>query len=440
MSATTAALSAAATVRRAVSDPLYRNSGYLVASTLVNSLGGFLFWQLCAHLLPASTVGIGTSLVSAAVLAATVALAGMNNAVIRYLSHWHDTEPTLYSAFTTVLVLAAVVGTTFAVVGAVAARSLHGLRHPAEAVLFVAFAVALSVNLLADNVFVALRSAGPVLSRTILVNVVRLGLPVALVGVGGFGVFSSYSLGAVAAAVAYVVVLRRRFGIRTRLRWSRARLAVMWRFSAATYLAVMLSSLPMLVMPVLVSQRLDPARAAYFFVAFMLSAVVAVVPQATTRSLFAEGAADRAGLARSLRRALLGTAAAQLPLMAVVLAGGDLVLGAFGPGYPSAYPLLALLCLATVFGATNQIGTTVLALSGRLRSLCALSAVFCTVVIGASWVGLSHGLTFVGVAWLAGEGACASMYIPIILRALRRPTAHASLTLTTSGREICTPL
>ena len=48
--------------QRLSKDPLYRNSMYLMATSVVSAGFGFLFWILAAKLYPKEDVGIATAL------------------------------------------------------------------------------------------------------------------------------------------------------------------------------------------------------------------------------------------------------------------------------------------------------------------------------------------------------------------------------------------
>ena len=67
------------------SDSLYRNSIYLMLSTLVMSFLGFFFWIISARLYSTEQVGIGATLISVMTLISSLSILGLDNGLIRYL-------------------------------------------------------------------------------------------------------------------------------------------------------------------------------------------------------------------------------------------------------------------------------------------------------------------------------------------------------------------
>src|SRR3989344_597179 len=68
-----------------MSDSLYRNSLYLMASTVVTASFGFIFWILNARLYTAEQIGIATTIISGTALIAQFSLLGLKNGIIRFL-------------------------------------------------------------------------------------------------------------------------------------------------------------------------------------------------------------------------------------------------------------------------------------------------------------------------------------------------------------------
>jgi O-antigen/teichoic acid export membrane protein len=401
----------------------------LLLATVELAAGGLVFWQVVTHLFAPTEVGRASVLISASTLIGNLALLGMNNSLVRYLPEWPDRARTVSTGMTLVAAVAAAggLGVGIGMRAVVPEASVHGAAGVA---VFTALTVAGAVSLFVDNVFVALRRTGHVLGRNTLMVVLRLALPPVLLGLHAYGIFTAYWLPAAAALLLYLLVLRHSFGLRLRLRVSTDRLRAMWRFSAGTYAATMILTMPTLLMPVLVAHRVDPAHAAYYYIASLLSGVLAFVPQATTRSLFAEAAHDPGRLREHLARVLQVTAALQVPLLAVLLAAGREVLGLFGPVYRQAYPLLALLALSAALSSVGFVGSTLLLISGRLRLLCQLSAAASAVCLLGAYLLAGRGLAWVGGSVLAAEAVLATVYTGVIAVALRHtvdtPAGQAS--------------
>ena len=65
--------------------PLHSNSVYLVGNSAVVGFLGFMFWVVAARLYTAEDVGLGSALISAALLLSFLARFGLGFGVIRFL-------------------------------------------------------------------------------------------------------------------------------------------------------------------------------------------------------------------------------------------------------------------------------------------------------------------------------------------------------------------
>jgi glycosyltransferase involved in cell wall biosynthesis/O-antigen/teichoic acid export membrane protein len=406
-------------VRAVLGESLLRNSALLLVATTGLAAGGFVFWQVVTHLFSPADVGRAGALISVSTLVANLALLGMNNSIIRYLSAWPNRAQTVNSAVTLVAGAALVAATALVVAVPAMTASLAVLRRPVDALVFVALTVAAAVSLLYDNVFVALRHSGYVLVRNALVVLLRLVLPVALVGLQAFGIFTAYWLPVATSLAIYLGALRFRFGLPTRLSARRDRLAAMRRYAAGNYLATAIIMLPSLLMPVLVAQMLGAAQAGYYYICALVASALVFVPQATARSLFAEATHDNRLLHHQVRRVIRLTALLQTPLLIGLLVAGPVVLALFSPVYAGEYPLLVLLAGANAVASVSFIGSTLLLIAGRMRLLCQLSAVACVISLVGAVALARHGLIWVGVALCAAEMVLALGYLRVIVAAAR---------------------
>ena len=72
-------------IRKLLRVSLYRNAGYLMLASGVNSLAGFVFWAVAARLYPAEGVGLAAAAISAMGLLALLSTLGMDYGLIRFL-------------------------------------------------------------------------------------------------------------------------------------------------------------------------------------------------------------------------------------------------------------------------------------------------------------------------------------------------------------------
>lgn len=415
-----------AKVRAAAADSLFRNSAFLLLATVELAAGGFVFWQVVAHLFPVSEVGRASALISASVLIGSCAMLGMHNAVVRYLDVWEDRAATVGTALTVVLVAASAGALAFALLAPAVAPQLGALlRQPVNVTVFVLFTSGYAVSMVGDNVFVAARRSGFVLGRNTAVVVLRLLLSLAWAGLGALGVFTAYQAAMSAALVVYLCALGRVIGPPSRMRLRRDRLVAMWRYSAWNYLATIILMLPALLMPIVVAERVDPASAGLYYVASLLAGTLAFVPQATSRSFFAEAERDPAGMRGSLGRVVRLTVAVEIPFLLALLLCGRFGLSLFGTQYTRAFPLLAVLAVTQALTSVGYVGSTVLMVLGRLRLLCVLSATASAAALLGAYLLVGRGLIWAGWSLLIGEVILAAIYL-LLIRGVLGTAVNAS--------------
>src|SRR2546421_11031625 len=68
------------------SELVREQGGWVFAGSISNSILGFAFWALAAHLFTSSAVGIAGSLVNLASLATSIGILGLDNGLVRFIA------------------------------------------------------------------------------------------------------------------------------------------------------------------------------------------------------------------------------------------------------------------------------------------------------------------------------------------------------------------
>ncbi|HET6793718.1 MAG TPA: oligosaccharide flippase family protein [Acidimicrobiales bacterium] len=386
-------------------DLLVTNSFFIALSNASMGALGFLFWIVAAHLFPPAEVGLATTLVSAAILIGYASLLGFNNTFIRYLPSSARRDDEINTGLILVFLGALVIGGAY--VGAIPSfvPQLGFLRaRPLESVAIVVFVAFGSVNLVTDAVFVAYRSARyNFLVDGLLQGTIRLALPVALVGLGAFGLFAAFGVASTAAVVASIALLAWRFSYRPRLRVSFDVLRRVFRFGAANYLAEMMTMAPVVALPLIVVHQRGPAEAGYFYLAMSIANMLYAVFIAVGTSLFAEGSQPGERLGRLAHRSGRLQLIALAPAV-VIAAGAHRILSVFGSGYAGhGTTALVVLAAASPAVALKHWTAAMLRVRHQLRALVAANfAVGAVPAVLAAWWG-HRGIAWVAVAFLAGN-------------------------------------
>lgn len=403
MSATRTEALLLARIRR---DPLVRNSFYLMVTTAMTAALGFVFWLVVARLYPVNEVGQATSLLSALVLLSYFSLVGMNNGLVRQLPTSSRRSEHVGTAFVVVSAVAVLVALTFAVVAGAVTPELGFITDSwLSLAVFVVLAAGAALSLLTTSVFVALRSGKyNLLVNGVLLSLAKIALPFLLVWAGPMGIVVASGLASCLAVVVSLWLIRNRLRIPLRPTVSVPIIRETIRFCIGTYLQAALNLVPLLVIPILVLERLGPAVAAAYFMAFQIATVINSISFSVGESMFAEGAHRQEPLRSLAKRSALIMAAATVPavLGVVVLAGPALSL--FGAEYvEAAQTALVVLALSSFAVAFHAWSSFLLRITAQLTAMILAEAVFAVATTVLVVLAVDGGPVWVAAAWGAGN-------------------------------------
>jgi O-antigen/teichoic acid export membrane protein len=391
-------------------DTLFQNSVYLMLSTLVQALFGFVFWLLNARLFSPEQIGLASALISASTFIAYLSLLGFNSTFIRFLPTSKQRNAKLNTGLTLVLGTATLVAVVYVLVLPFLAPRLGFVgRDLGLAVAFVVLSAVGAANLLTDSVFIAYRASVYNLVVYSIQSITKLALPFALVGLGAFGVFGASGLAAAIALGLSVYFMMARFSYAPRPGVSMGVVREVWHFSSGSYIANLFNIVPTLVLPVVIVNQLGPVRAGYFYLAFMLANLVYAVPYAVCQSLFAEGSYGEVEFKHLLARAARLLAVIIVPVGLGLAVFGPLVLALFGKSYTGeAVHVLVLLAIAAPAVAAYVLGGVLLRLSKQIWEFVAANVLYAVLVSGLAVLLAPRGLSWVAIAWLVGNVVAAA--------------------------------
>ena len=408
---------------------MMRNSLYLIVSSGVQAALGFVFWIVVARLFSAADVGRASSLISATIVIAYLALLGLNSTFVRYLPTSPDRDALITSGLLLVGAFGAVIGLAYTLATPLIAPRLAFIDHNALlAAGFVVLTAASSINLLTDSVFIASRKAGYcALTDGGIGGTTKIVSAVALAGAGAYGVFTASTAAFAASALVSIVLIAVSLRWRPSLANPLRTLLPLLRFSAANYVANILNLLPVLVVPLIVLDRLGARPAAYYFVAFQIATLLYSAAYAVGQAFLAEGSQVGANRRQLLKRSRRILVALYLPAVLVVVLAARWVLLIFGPGYSKfGTTSLIMLAVAAVPIAVCNWSWTVLRLSGRLVAIMVSSGIYMVAICALAWFLAPRGLTTLTAAWPIGSllAAAAALTAGAVMRG--KSAAHAA--------------
>ena len=419
---------------------LLKNASTLAATTGVTSLLGFVYWAAAARIFSQQAVGYGAAAISAMTLLGTIGMLGMGTLLIGELPRRNGRAGLVSAALVTCAVGSLVLALSFVLLAAHFSRRFeHVSGTPIQTALFTVGVVLTGVSLVFDQATIGLMRGGLQLTRnTIFAASKLLVLPItAIILHDRFGV------GMVAAWVAGIGLSMVLLAIRLRLSGSRVLPRPDWgvlRRLGGTALAhnwLNLSmTIPLTLIPVLVTVIVSPRANAAFYTAWMLSGFLKIVPLHLSTVLFAIAAADPQVIARKLRFTLRLSLIIGLPSMAVLGFGAHFALSLFGPGYARAATLpLCLLVIGYLPTIPKMLYIAVCRAVGRIPRAAAVMTAAAVMEVtaaaaGGAYAGLK-GLSFALLGVYILEGVITSA--PVIRAAIGSGRHRRADSLTASA-------
>ena len=393
---------------------LLTNSLHIMGTTVVTSLLGYVYWVLAARLYSPSDIGLAAALLSAMSLAALLAYMGVGATVIQLIprrARGAEQSLLVTAAIVTAATSACLGGIVLVVVLPALSTKFDLLRSS----LGVSFVLALGVLFTAlgtfvDDTTIAQRTASGMLLRNTAFSLLKIGilvLPVC-VALGAGGVLVSWVFGAAATVIAGLLLLPRLVpSFRVTLKGVKGEVRRIVGSLAGNHLINLCGMLPVLMLPLIVTVRLDAAQAGYFYTTWRVGGLFFMISPAVAGALFAEGSHNPTEIARKARYAASIIAMLLVPMAAGLIVAGRLVLSAFGHSYAvEGYSLLVILALSAFPDGVTSIYVSILRVRNRLSVAVWLYGVMAVAVLAMTWVLLPiMGITAVGVCWLSTQSA-----------------------------------
>jgi O-antigen/teichoic acid export membrane protein len=386
-------------------------SVWLLAATVVVSLGSIVFWLLVAQSAPSEEVGRGAALFSATLFVCYLTSLGLPIAVSRYATDNSQDSATVFAWALLLTIASALLGV--AVFAAVAPESIReGLASwpPGPAWLLVFLLVAgCSISGLVDVRLMALRRWSLVFFRGLAIALIRVpflfwipesdaALYIYAVAAGGFAV----------TGVAFLLPLARRGWLRLRPLPSRAKSAA--HFSGVNYLGQFAVQAPFFVVPFIVLIHVDAVENARFYLAWGVMAIVYIGVQMINQALLVEGGRGGADHRRQAAVAMgMGLFVAGSATV-VSLGLGPVLARLYGPDYGPVATLLPLLMAGTIPLAVTMTTLTTARITEHAYATIAVAVGFAVaVLLPTLFLVNSHGALGAAWGWTLGNTIAAGL-------------------------------
>jgi O-antigen/teichoic acid export membrane protein len=401
---------------------LLANAGSLFASTIINSALGFAFWALAAHEFTSNEVGFGAAAISAMSVLSMIGMFGLNTLLIGELPKRKSKGGLIAAALLTAATGSFTLGLGFALGARLLGRSYANISSdPQQFIVFVVGVTVIGMGLVFDEATIGLLRGNLQLWRNFIFVMTKLVLlPVAAFFMHdkfGAGIVASWVGGAVLSmGIMVLQLLVRREQVFPKPDWGALR-----ALSGLTFIHNWLNlavSVPWMILPVLVTITVGPSSNAAFYIAWMLSAFLRVIPIHLSTVLFAVASENMQSLAPKLRFSLRTSMLIGIPAVLVLCVGSPLILSLFGSKYTAGTASVVLLSLGYIPSVPKVHYIAVCRARGRIRRAASiLSITACLEIIGAVIGGKEAGLTGFNLGLLAASLVEGMITAPSVLRA-----------------------
>ena len=386
------------------SELVREQGGWVFAGSISNSILGFAFWALAAHLFTSSAVGITGSLVNLSSLATSIGILGLDNGLVRFIARVDRPRALMWQVLLVGGGLSSVMGIVLSTVILRVSNAAAAQEFAVLVVLSVALTTSQTCFQITDGSILAARKSEYLAYRAVAYGLAKIALVFTVAAAGVVGLFGAYTLPLLAITVVSLFLVwrvwpvRNENGIPTRIR-------ELSSLSIGNWIHGFTYSLPSRLGPSIMLIFVGASPVAYFFIALQLAEVLNYIPESVSKSLFAHGSRRDhlpTALASSMRRLL---AAILLPLVAlgVLLAYiGMTIMG--GTSYGAHGLALQLFLLATLPKAGIQLYKAQFNVDRRPLALIAMGSALGLSTLAFLVVGLVRHVDpdWLPLAWILG--------------------------------------
>ena len=405
--------------KKIMNDSLYKNSIYLMISTGIMSVLGFVFWMVIARLFTTHDVGLATTIISVMGLITGLSVLGLNVALIRYLPRAKDKSKKIDTCFTLVAIVSVIVTSVYLMGIGKFSPDLYFIKENLIlAFSFILFMVLAGFNSLMESIFVAFRSTKYILIKNTIFSFFKIIIPFGFISLGFLGAYVIFSSWMIAIFIGFcfsLFILIKKFEYKPKFVCYDSIIKHIGQYSFGNYIAGFIGGLPLMILPILILNKLGAEQVAYYYMSMMIAGLLFVIPGATTQSLFAEGSYNEGKLKEQVKKAVKIISLIMIPGILITVFFGDLILLAFGKEYATeGFRFLQIVALSGVFVGVNGIFGNVFRVKKRMKEFIFVNILRACLIVGGIYFLLDKGLVGIGIGWLIGVGLTTLVYIIVI--------------------------
>jgi len=387
-------------------------------STAVMGAFGFVFWLINARLFTPEQIGIGSTLISVISLIVTISLLGLNVGIIRFLPTSGRKNDKINTVFTITGLTAILVSTLFILTLNIFSPKLLFLKHNLYVSLFFIFSiVGMTLFTVIESICIAYRRNELILLKNTIFSIGKIILPFLLVSFGAMGIFGSWTISAIIGFLVVFSILVFKLGYVFEPYFYDGILKKIIPYSFGNYVAGFISALPLMLLPLIITNILSPEITAVYYISVSLALLVFNIPSAITNSLLAEGSKNAKDLHKITRKSIKLTLITLVPAVLFIIICGKFILSLYGTHYAdNGFHFLQIMVLSSVFVAANYIMSTILRLKNMIKELILVNLFTSFIILALSILLMRLELFGIGISWVAGQFIGTILYFFILRR------------------------
>src|SRR5206468_1034196 len=167
--------------------------GWVFAGSISNSILGFAFWALAAHLFTSSAVGITGSLVNLSSLATSIGILGLDNGLVRFIGRVDRPRTLMWQVLLVGGGLSSVMGIVLSTV-VLRVSNAAAQEFAVLVVLSVALTTSQTCFQITDGSILAARKSEYLAYRAVAYGLAKIALLFTVAAAGVVGLLGSYTL------------------------------------------------------------------------------------------------------------------------------------------------------------------------------------------------------------------------------------------------------
>lgn len=393
--------------KNAYNDSLHRNSFYMLANSIIGNILGFIFSIIIARYYATTEVGLATAIISVSAIITSVSNLGFVTGIIMFLPNAKEEAAKLINSVTTLVTFITVL---------ISVIYLLNIRIFSKSITFIIdsqlysfiFILATVVSVLVviqDSICIALRKSEYLVLKNLVFGT-RLIFPFFLIPFGSFGIFTSYCIANLFALLIgnYYFLPHTIKDYIPKIYISKKLIKRIIKYSLGNNVANIFQMIPGLILPIIITDVLNPSSTAFFYVAWTLTNILYFIPKSITTPLFAEISHNRDNFNSEIKKAIKSIIILVLPSTIIFMIISNKLLFFYGEEYVNnSSQLLIILIISVIPISINEMYYTIWRIENKIYHIILATGLITIITVSGGYLLATRygiGLVGFGISWM----------------------------------------